>query len=440
VSYREALAWLYSLQRFGIKLGLENSRRLFQALGCNGVRVKRRALTAASASTPRVVHVAGTNGKGSVCAMIDAILRAQGIGSGLFTSPHLVTFRERIQINGEMISEEAVANGLTLIRDLISQWEPHPTFFEVTTGLALKHFSENNIDIAVLETGLGGRLDATNALVSDVAVITSIALDHQKWLGENLAEIAAEKAGIIKGKTPVVAASQAPEAEKVIRARAADCGAPLRFVREAYEESPIALRGSYQKQNAALAIAALQAAKFAIRTDSARDDTDPPSLGSNATGMSVAAIARGLAAVKWPARFQASDERTIIDGAHNPAAARVLAQTWCETFGLERATVILAVLSDKDLLGICQALAPISDFVLLPHIRSERAASPDFLAKILSSITPSLPHSITPSTATALNSARARPNRILLTGSLHFAGEALAFLQGKPAAFEECAQ
>ena len=446
MSYREALAWLYRLQRFGIKLGLENSRRLFQALGCSGVRIKRRALAAASASTPRVIHVAGTNGKGSVCAMIDAILRAQGIGSGLFTSPHLVTFRERIQINGEMISEEAVANGLTLIRDLISQWEPHPTFFEVTTGLALKHFSENNIDIAVLETGLGGRLDATNALVSDVAVITSIALDHQKWLGENLAEIAAEKAGIIKGKTPIVAASQAPEAEKVIRARAAECGAPLQFVRDAYEESPIALRGSYQKQNAALAIAALQAAKSAIRTDSSRDDTDPPSPGSNATGISVAAIARGLAAVKWPARFQAWDERTIIDGAHNPAAARVLAQTWRETFGPERATVILAVLSDKDLLGICQALVPISDFVLLPHIRSERAASPDLLANILSSITPSLQNaspartSITRSTATALDSARARPNRILLTGSLHFAGEALAFLQGKPAAFEECAQ
>jgi dihydrofolate synthase/folylpolyglutamate synthase len=324
-----------------------------------------------------------------------------------------------------MISEEAVANGLTLIRDLIAKWEPHPTFFEVTTGLALKHFSENNIDIAVLETGLGGRLDATNALVSDVAVITPIALDHQKWLGKNLAEIAAEKAGIIKGNIPVVSAAQPAEAEKVIRASAAECGAPLQFVHEAYEESPIALRGSYQKQNAALAIATLHAAKIRI---------------------SDAAIARGLAAVKWPARFQAWDERTIIDGAHNPAAAHVLAQVWRETFGPGRATLILAVLSDKDLLGICRALAPISNFVLLPHIRSERAASPDVLAKILSSVTPSLQNaspdrtSITPSIAAALDSARARPNRILLTGSLHFAGEALAFLQGRPAAFEECAQ
>jgi dihydrofolate synthase/folylpolyglutamate synthase len=453
VNYREALAWLYSLQRFGIKLGLENSRRLFQALGCSGVCVKRRA-PGTSAPTPRIVHVAGTNGKGSVCAMIDAILRAQGIRSGLFTSPHLVTFRERIQINGELISEEAVTNGLTLIRDLIAEWEPHPTFFEVTTGLALKHFSENNIDIAVLETGLGGRLDATNALVSDVAVITSIALDHQKWLGENLTEIAAEKAGIIKGNTPVVSAAQAAEAEKVIRARAAQCGASLQFILEPYEESPIALRGSYQQQNAALAIAALRAVRSTIRTESSRGEIDPPLLHCSATGLSVPAIARGLAAVKWPARFQAWDERTIIDGAHNPAAAHVLAQTWRETLGPERATLILAVLSDKDLPGVCQALAPISDFVLLPHIRSQRAASPDELAKIFKSVasvgsagaSPAGNHSgcptisITPSISDALDSARARPNRILLTGSLHFAGEALAFLQGKPAAFEECPQ
>jgi dihydrofolate synthase/folylpolyglutamate synthase len=419
VNYREALTWLYNLQRFGIKLGLENSLRLFGALGCSGVCVNRRALAAASAPTPRVIHVAGTNGKGSVCAMIDSILRSQGYCSGLFTSPHLVSFRERIRVNGDSISEEAVASGLTAIRDLICDWQPHPTFFEVVTALGLKHFSENQIEIAVLETGLGGRLDATNALQSDVAVITPIAFDHQKWLGDTLAEIATEKAGIIKRQTPVVCATQAPEAENVIRARATECGAPLQFVNEPYEQSPIALRGWYQKRNAALAIAALHSAKIEI---------------SDVT------IARGLAAVEWPARFQAWDERTIIDGAHNPAAAGVLAQTWRETFGDERATLILAVLSDKDLPGICEALAPIADFVFLPKIRSERAALPKNLLNILSSIAPSLRCSSASSIATALESARARSNRVLLTGSLHFAGEALALLQGKAAAFEECAQ
>ena len=144
--------------------------------------------------------------------------------------------------------------------------------------------------------------------------------------------------------------------------------------------------------------------------------------------------------VEWPARFQRWDERTIIDGAHNPAAARILADTWREVFGDQRATVILAILSDKDARGICDALAPISDYVLLPKIRSERALVPEELAQTLSSTSRSLPHSIAPSIADAIDAARARPNPILLTGSLHFAGEALAYLREMPAAFEECAQ
>ena len=418
MTFREALAWLYGLQRFGIKLGLENTQRLI-AECCSGVCVKRPAVAAASASTPEVIHVAGTNGKGSVCAMIDSICRAQGHRTGLFTSPHLVTFRERIRINGEMISEDVVANGLSAIRNLVADWDPHPTFFEVTTALALKYFSETNIDVAILETGIGGRLDATNAIQSNVSVITQIDFDHKEWLGNTLAEIAKEKAGIIKLGIPVISASQRPEAEKVIRARAAECEAPLQFVTESYDDSPIALPGQHQKQNAAIAIAALRAAKIGV---------------DNST------IARGLATIDWPARFQKWDERSIIDGAHNPAAARTLAETWCEVFGDQRATLILAILSDKDFGGICEALAPISDYVFLPKIRSERAASPEELAKILSTLTPPLPYSITPSLGEALGFARAKPNPILITGSLHFAGEALAHLQGEPAAFEECAQ
>src|SRR5262245_29630575 len=214
MTYKQALTWLYSLQRFGIKLGLENTRRLLDECCIGGRRGERPMSNAASASTPKVIHVAGTNGKGSVCAMIDSICRLQGYRTGLFISPHLVTFRERIRVNGEMISEDAVAEGLKTIRDLIADWDPHPTFFEVTTALALKHFGDAKIDIAILETGLGGRLDATNAVQTDVSVITPISLDHEKWLGHTLAEIAAEKAGIIKPGVPVVSAPQQPQAEE----------------------------------------------------------------------------------------------------------------------------------------------------------------------------------------------------------------------------------
>ena len=428
MNYREALAWLYSLQRFGIKLGLANIRRLIGALSRSG------GLQSAASSSDRpeaavgdleialpckVIHVAGTNGKGSVCAMIDSICRAQGHRTGLFTSPHLVTFRERIRVNGEMVSENAVANGLNAIRNLIIDWDPHPTFFEVTTALAVKHFSESKIDVAILETGIGGRLDATNAIQSVVSVITQIDFDHQEWLGNTLAEIASEKAGIIKRGIPVVCAPQRTEAEKVIRTRAAENEAPLQFVTESYGRSPIALRGEYQKQNAAVAIAATRAAQIDI------DDK---------------ATARGLATIDWPARFQKWDDRTIIDGAHNPAAAHILAKTWREVFGDRKATMVLAVLSDKDLRGICEALTPIADSVVLPRIRSARAAAPEDLAKVLSTITPLLPHSITASVGEAIDFARHKPNPILITGSLHFAGEVLAHLNGEPAAFEECSQ
>ena len=417
MKYKEALAWLYSLQRFGIKLGLENIRRLITEMHVD-------------LGGARVIHVAGTNGKGSVCAMIDSICRAQKYRTGLFISPHLVTFRERIRIDGEIISENEVAAGLTSIRKLVADWEPHPTFFEVATALALKHFTEAKIDVVILETGLGGRLDATNAVQSNVAVITPIALDHEKWLGDSLEKIANEKAGIIKAQTPVVSAPQLPEADKVIRAHATECEAPLEFVEQVYDKSPIALRGEHQKLNAAIAIAAIRAANVEI------DE---------------AAVTRGLAAVEWPGRFQCWDKRTVIDGAHNPAAARILTQTWREIFGDERATLILAILSDKDLHGICEALAPIADLVLLPNIRSERAADPEELAQTLASVcrTGASPAgnrsgrptiAIPSSFAEALELARAKSNPILITGSLHFAGEALANLTGKPAAFEECNQ
>ncbi len=405
-SYREALAWLFATQRFGIKLGLENTHRLLAALDL-------------PRPNERIIHVAGTNGKGSVCALLDAVCRAAGYRTALFTSPHLITFRERIQVDGEMISEEDVTRGLTKIRELVAAWEPHPTFFEITTALALDYFRERKAEIVILETGMGGRLDATNAVQPIVSVLTPIDLDHQKWLGATLPEIAREKAGIIKPGVPVVSALQPPEAERVIRDRAAELGAPLDFVRQPLLRLPVALGGTHQKENAALALSALHTAEIEVNEE---------------------AIARGLATAVWPARFQRWETRTIIDGAHNPAGARILAQTWRETFGDQQATVILAVLEEKDVAEICRALAPIARRWLLPAICSARALRPGELRLTIRDQAPEAPAAVFDSFGEAWEEAERDAAPILIAGSLHFAGEALAFLSGQPAAYEECLQ
>ena len=433
MNYREALAWLYATQRFGIKLGLENTERLLHSLSIDFARLNpgsaryaapARSSHAVSGASPetipfRVIHVAGTNGKGSVCAMIEAMARAAGYRTGLFTSPHLISFRERVQVNGEKMSEDEVAGGLTEIRELIGSWDPHPTFFEIATALALQHFQTTRCQVLVLETGMGGRLDATNAVQSSVSVITPIDFDHEKWLGHSIAQIAKEKAGIIKPRTPIIAAPQRPEAEVVIRQHAEEYDAPVQFVNEPWTKTRIGLRGEHQKMNAALAIAALQAADIKVSDD---------------------ATARGLASVEWPARFQIWDEHIVIDGAHNPASARILAQTWREEFGDEHVTILLAILRDKNAAEIVQPLAPIATRFVLPQIRSERALPPNELAEILSAAAPSLPCSIPPSVAEAILAAQRTSERVLIAGSLHFAGEALAFLRGESNALEECAQ
>jgi dihydrofolate synthase/folylpolyglutamate synthase len=406
LNYREAVGWLFRTQRFGIKLGLESTHRLFDSLGVSTLEA-------------RILHVAGTNGKGSVCAMLDSICRAAGYRTALFTSPHLISFRERIQVNGELISEEAVAEGLTAIRALVADWDRHPTFFEITTALALAYFRDAAAEIIVLETGMGGRLDSTNATTPVVSILTPIDYDHQQWLGNSLTSIAGEKAGIIKAHVPVVSAGQPEEAAAVITARARECEAPLTFVREGFTRFPVALLGSHQKQNAALAVAALAAAGIACD-----DDT----------------LGRGLTTVSWPGRFQPWNERTIIDGAHNPAGARSLVKTWREIFGEEKATVILAVLADKALPEICAALAPITGRAFLPHIRSDRAADPVELEAIIHKELADIQTDILPSFAEAWSEAQRSSAPILITGSLHFAGEALAHLRGETAAVEECLQ
>src|SRR5213594_87031 len=249
MTYAEAIKLLYELRWFGAKFGLQNTRQL-----------------AARAGDPqnqlRFIHVAGTNGKGSTCAMLESIYRAAGLRVGLFTSPHLVSFRERIQVNRQLISEADVVRLVSEMQGLLKEFpaDHHPTFFEVLTVMALRYFAEQQCDLVIWETGLGGRLDATNIVTPLASVITNIAFDHQQWLGDTLPKIAAEKAGIIKPGVPVLTATDDPEALAVIRSTAAHLRAPLTVVtrRDADDASRItnhvSLTGDHQRLNAALAL------------------------------------------------------------------------------------------------------------------------------------------------------------------------------------------
>ncbi len=243
MEYSEAIEWLYGRQAAGIKLGLVNMRRLINELSLPLDRMK-------------VIHVAGTNGKGSACAFAESILRAAGEKTGFFSSPHLVSFSERIRINGIPSDQRSVAEGITTLQKLTDEWQPQPTFFEMSTALALMIFANEKIDTAVMEVGLGGRLDSTNVLTPTVCAINNIGLDHQHILGDDLGQIANEKAGILKPGVPAVSSPQQKEAREVLEKRAREVGAPLEFISEPWTGSSISLPGKHQQWNAALAAGA----------------------------------------------------------------------------------------------------------------------------------------------------------------------------------------
>lgn len=405
---RQEIDWLYGTQLFGIKLGLDNVRRLLGEMGL-------------PAAGQKFIHVAGTNGKGSTCAFMHAILQAAGINAGLFTSPHLVHFGERIRDAQRMISPDEIAAGIARLRARVAAWSPHPTFFELTLALALEWYAQRENAWVVLETGLGGRLDATNAITPAVSVITPIGRDHMEILGDTLAKIAAEKAGIIKPGVPVVTVRQDAEALEVIARTAAERGAPLTIVETPLESSGPVLSGPHQRWNAALAVAALRAAGFAC---------------DHAT------IARGLQEVRWPARFQRVRPRLIIDGAHNPDAARVLAQTWQEQFPGQQAQVIFGAVAGKDTATVLREIAPIAASLAFTPIDSPRTLSAESLRQIWDGLgLPPRPVATHANLATALESVSIDPSPpVLITGSLYLAGEALALLQDQAATFERSAQ
>ena len=235
MTYAEAIQFLYGLQVFGANFGLETPRKLAALAGNPHEKL-------------RFIHVAGTNGKGSTCAMLESIYRAAGLRVGLYTSPHLVSFRERVQVNRQLIPENDVARLAARIQESLKTFpaDQHPTFFEVVTVLALEYFAEQKCDLVILETGLGGRLDATNIVNPLASIITNIQFDHQQWLGDTLSKIATEKAGIIKPGVPVVTAADVPEALAVIENVSQKNNAPLKIVTVAESQTILPLSGAHQ--------------------------------------------------------------------------------------------------------------------------------------------------------------------------------------------------
>jgi dihydrofolate synthase/folylpolyglutamate synthase len=352
--------------------------------------------------------VAGTNGKGSTCALIASICREAGFRTGLYTSPHLISFRERIQINGTYIPEDDVLDGILRIREVIKDWDPHPTFFEITTALALEWFKRRDADIVVLETGMGGRLDATNIVTPIVSVITPIGFDHEKYLGDTVETIAREKAGIIKRSCAVVSSLQHPAATAVLNLKAREMGTSISWAHSPYN-GPVGIPGDIQNWNASLAILAIQASTLRICMQT---------------------IQKGLSKAHWPGRFQQVSNNLILDGAHNPDAAKVLVKNWVNCFGSEKAALIFGCMADKNIAEILKILEPLVASIHLTPIQSPRAVSLDQLESICRSLLPTIPNYVHMSLEDALQTPT--QTRRLVTGSLFLVGDALALINKRP--------
>jgi len=422
VTYPETIEYLYSIRLFGQKLGLETMQYLLRLM--NNPQ-----------DSLRFIHIAGTNGKGSVAAMLHAILSKAGYKTGLYTSPHLVSFCERFQINGKPIAETDVVRLVEEIKPLLEGVGAHPefrapTFFEAVTAMALRYFQEEQADVIVWETGLGGRLDATNVVTPLASVITNIAFDHTQYLGETLAQIATEKCGIIKPGVPVITATAADEPLHVIRETAAMQGCQLTAIgqdiratrldedeqcqrvdvsgtRHDYGPLTIPLLGAHQTINCATAIAALEASGLSVTPGQVHE---------------------GLVQTAWPGRFQIvnHDPTVVLDGAHNAAASERLAATLREHFAGRKLTLILGVLRDKNYDQMCQILAPLAVRVLCVPVNSERTSDPDELARWCKAANPPAFVTVARDLAEAYALARSENAEVIvIAGSLFLVGEAL---------------
>jgi dihydrofolate synthase/folylpolyglutamate synthase len=393
MTYAEAVEYLYSLQKFGARLGLDTTWQLAAMAGNPQERL-------------RFIHVAGTNGKGSTCAMLEAIYRAAGYKVGLFTSPHLISFAERIQINRKLIPEAEVAR---LANDVRRDIEAigSATLFEATTIMALRWFEENRVDIVIWETGLGGRLDSTNIVTPLASVITNIALDHEKWLGNTVAEIAREKAGIIKAGVPVIAGVENEEASRVIQEVADAIGAEVIRASPATDDFALSLNGQHQRKNAAVALAVAKRLRDALPVN---DQT----------------MEAALRGVQWAGRFDVRG-KFILDGAHNPDGARALRLALEQKFPGAQFVFIVGILADKDIGAMAREIAGVASRILTVAVHSERAADAALLAEVFRAANPLASVEACISIGDALAKSQDEP-RVVITGSLHFIGEAMQLL------------
>ena len=408
MNFFEATSYLLSLgnEVSAMKLGLGNIRKLLSALG----NPEKNFLK---------VQIAGTNGKGSTCVFLDSICRVAGITTGLYTSPHLVSITERIKINGEEISEEDFARHATKVREISEklfaekELESIPTFFEQVTAIALSAFAEAKVKVAILETGLGGRLDAVTAANAEFAGITPIDLDHQQYLGNTIEEIAAEKAAIIHENSDVVIAPQKPEAKEVILKRCRELGIePIFSGSENYFDTRLKIFGRHQVINAALAASL---AEFLYQFDSR---------------LTTEKIIEGLEAAVHHGRLEYLDG-ILFDGAHNIAGARALAEYW-EEFVSQPITLIFGAVNDKDIAGIAEILFPKAAHLILTPIDNSRSAAPEVLLELVPSAFKKDNVLQAKNTGDALKSAREftkNEGLICVTGSLYLVGEAQKILK-----------
>lgn len=425
-----------ALVGLGRELAVPRHARV-QKFGLENITVLAEGLGDPERATP-CVHVAGTNGKGSTAAMLESILRAAGLRTGLYTSPHLERINERIRVCGTEISDDDFAATWNRVHETIEALiasgvlHAHPTFFECTTAMAFLAFSTHVVDMAVYEVGLGGRLDATNIVVPEVAVITPIDFDHENFLGHSIQEIASEKAGIIKPGTRVVSSAERPEARELISRRCQEAGAQLVEIDEAWHLGDVSLSdGCYR----AVARSAAFCREIAV---------EPPLPGRfqlrNALAAATAAIlleergfsvgndsiARGIATARWPGRLERVSERPAIyiDGTHNPAGARELVRFWQENFRGHRIHLVYAAMRDKAVDEVAGLLFPHAETVVFTELRQPRAISAALLAEITGEFAKRYFVIRDPGEAFEHALGLARPEDVVfVTGSLYLAGE-----------------